>query len=204
MAVLASKSEPLCKLCKHPKRAEIDAILELRSNYTRGDDLPDGKKGPLLWTAEKVIEQLVEWGVHNPHIGNLKVHWKRHCTVVSEQSIIQAQSATLVKLDELRSGGRHADPDEVLRLIITVFNEELLEKIARGDRSGVTGDLAMKAQAELTKRQHSETQNELLTLFGQATASAIKAIADPRAVRQIEGAEVIDAEYVEVEVEVES
>lgn len=198
MAVLASKSEPLCKICKHEKRAEIDAILELRSNLTRGDDLPNGKKGPLLWNMEKVLAQLAEWELPNPTEENVKTHWRKHCTVVKTEQIEAAQHAVLVKLDDLRAGGKHADPDEVLRLIITIYTEELYEKLARGEKSGIPGDLMMKAQQELTRRAHSETQNELLTMFGQGMSEAFKAIqAGPRQAQIEQADDVIDQEPVE-------
>jgi hypothetical protein len=199
VAVLAVKNEPLCKICKSDKRADIDAILELRSLLTRGPNLPNGKKGPFLWNLEKVLKQLGEWGIPNPTEENVKTHWRKHCEVIKGEAVEAAQHAALVKIEELRAGGKHADPDEVLRTIVTLYNEELLERIARGEKSGIPGDLMMKAQQELTKRAHSETQNELLSLFGKGMSAAVKVIQDgPRAVPQIEEP-VEDAEYEVIE-----
>ncbi|MBA2726532.1 MAG: hypothetical protein H0U53_11120 [Actinobacteria bacterium] len=204
MSVLAIKSEPLCKLCKHEQRAEIDAILELRSALTRGSDTPEGKKGALVWPLPKVLVQLAEWGVVNPTDENVKIHWRKHCEVVREGVVAKAQATALDLVKRLQGGGRHADPDEVLRLVISVYNEELIARIARGETVNIPGDLMMKAQAELTKRSHSETQNDLLTMFGrgmnevgQGLQDAAKAIQDQRMVRQLEPAPVVieDAEY---------
>lgn len=198
MAVFASKTEPKCKLCRSDKRPEIDTILELRSDLTRGPDTADGKKGELLWTAAKVLAQLAEWGIVNPTEENIKTHWKKHCSRVRSDVLEAAQNATLVKIEELRNGGQHADVDDNLRLVGTLWREQIMARIARGEEVQISHQDMLKAAAELTRRAHSETQHELLTEFVGGMGRAMEAIAGGHpAVKQIEGAEVIEGELVE-------
>jgi hypothetical protein len=196
VAVLATKTEPKCKLCRSDKRGEIDVILELRSDLTRGPDTEDGKKGELLWPLPKVLEQLGAWGIVNPTEENVKNHWKKHCARIRTEAVEAAQTAALAKIEELREGGQHADTDDNLRLVGTIWREQLMARIARGEEVVISTQDMLKAAAELTRRSASETQHELLSEFVGGMAAAAKAIAGGHpAVRQIEGAEVVEAEY---------
>lgn len=168
MAVRATKTEPKCKLCRHEKRDEIDAILELRSKLTR-----DPVTKELIWTAPKVLAQLAEWGVENPTEENIKTHWKRHCEVVSEESAAADDAAALEAFKKLLTGeAGHADADEMLRLVVSIWGAKVAEQIARGEVPNITTEQMLKAQAELTRRSTSETQHQLLTMFAQGMTQA--------------------------------
>jgi hypothetical protein len=72
--------------------------------------------------------------------------------------------------------------------------EEIRGRIMRGERIGLTPDHMQKFAAELTKRQHNEAGRELL---GALVGGIAKSLATPKEPKQIEGAEVIEAEATE-------
>lgn len=188
MAVQVLKTEPKCKLCVHPRRAEIDELLELRSNLTR-----DPVSKQLIWTASAVIQQLAEWEVVNPTEENLKVHWKKHCAKVSAESVVGATNAGLELYEKLKSGeAQHADPDENLRLINSLWRAQMEEAMARGEVPKVPHDVMLKAIAEQTRRSSSETQHELLTMFVGSIGQGIKTIAEAQPKQQGELIEAVE------------
>lgn len=187
MAVRAIKTEPKCKLCRHPQRTEIDGLLELRSNLTR-----DPVTRKLIWTSPIVLAQLGEWGVENPTEENIKLHWKKHCEKVSGESVEEDNEAALAAIKNLQDGGVHADTDENLRMVGSVWRAQFDAKIAKGEIPAVSTEHMLKAAAELTRRASSETQHQLLTMFAEGMT-----IAAGKQPKQIEGAEVIDVEAVE-------
>ena len=190
MAVLATKTEPKCKLCRHPNRTEIDALLEKRSN---GETDDQGRR----FNQEYVLEILATWGVKNPTAENIKNHWRKHCEVVSvetaeeqEQALDELKKDMLAILDE-SDGSVDGDLLATFRLGIA----RVRGRILRGEDPGVTLDLAMKAAGELSKRQHNEAGRELL---GALVGGIGRALAEPRQPRQLEQpGEVIEGEAVE-------
>lgn len=189
MAVLATKTEPKCKLCSHPNRAEIDALLERRSNGELDDQ---GRR----FNADYVIEILASWGVTNPTIENLKNHWRKHCEVVSAEEAEQVETALSELNQEMLAILDESDGtvDADLKAIFKLGMKRIRGKVLRGEDPGVTLDHQLKASAELTKRAHNESTRELLGQLGSGLALALS---QPRPARQIEGAEVIDVEPVE-------
>lgn len=194
MSVIAIKTEPKCKLCRHEKRAEIDAILELRSNLTRGPETEDGKKGELLWPLSRVLEQLAEWEVPNPTEENVKGHWRKHCQVTTSKAVAEAQEVSDEEIERILAGGAHADVDDSLRLVVSLWQAQVRQRAARGEAINISTQDMMKAAAELTRRQHNETQAELMSTFTQGLGLALGA--QPK---QIEGAEVVEATEYRVE-----
>lgn len=189
MAVLATKTEPKCKLCSHPNRPEIDVLLEKRS---KGETDDKGRR----FNGEYVLEILATWGVKNPTLENIKTHFGKHCEVVSATTAEEAEKALsdlnqgmLAVLDE--SDG---SVDSDLRAIFKLGLMQIRGRVLRGESPGVTVDHSMKAAAELTKRQHNEAGRELL---GALVGGIASAIAKPKEPKQIGRAEVIDAEAVE-------
>ena len=92
MAVLKIASVGRCKLCKHPKRDEIDAWLEKRSN----GEVVDGNRVNL----EYALARLAELGVENPTEDNVKNHWKKHCEKVADDALAeQAQREAEVEAE---------------------------------------------------------------------------------------------------------
>lgn len=166
MAVRQVKTEKRCKLCQSSHRSGIDALLELRS---QGLDGADGKRV----TEAVVIAACVEWGVLNPTKDNLTAHWRRHCERIDEEiavKIDEAVEASLAKLDS----GTSVDPDYALDRVITVAMAEMEERIAQGQRSGVTVDMALKAIEAKTRRGHAESQSELLRALGGGIEDVFK------------------------------
>lgn len=189
MAVLPLKTEPKCKLCSHPNRGEIDALLEKRSN---GESDDKGRR----FNADYVLEILAGWGVKNPTLENIKNHWQKHCEVVSateaaevENALSELNQEMLAILDE-SDGTVDAD----LKALWKLGMKRLRGKILRGEDPGVTLDHQLKASAELTKRAHNESTRELLGTLGAGLAAALSQPPQPK---QIEGAEIIDVELVE-------
>lgn len=189
MAVLPIKTEPKCKLCSHPNRAEIDVLLEKRS---KGETDDQGRR----FNAQYVMEILAEWGVKNPTVENLKGHWKNHCEVVSaataeehEKALSDLQKKMLEILDA-SDGSVDAD----LLAMFKLSKESIRGRILRGENIGLTPDHMQKFAAELTKRQHNEAGRELL---GALVGGITQSLAAPKQPKQIEGAEVIDQEAVE-------
>lgn len=187
MAVLATKTEPKCKLCKHPDRAAIDALLERRSNRERGDD------GQLLFTLDVVLATLADWGVENPNEENVKNHWRKHCEIVKGETALAAQSAALAAADELAQGGSHVDVDDTLRSIVTLGRASLVERIARGENP-ITVDHILKAADALTRRSHNEAQREVLDALAGGIGKALAGAVQPKLLND---GEVIDVEVIE-------
>jgi hypothetical protein len=165
--VLAKKTELRCKLCRHERRAEIDALLELRS-LRRKDE------AGVLVTLAVVLAQLAEWGVENPTEDNVKGHWKNHCEQVSEQQVADDTAQREDIIAKLLAGELdHVNVDEYLRLIVSVNHYELVERVKKGEKTGVTIDHSLKAIDGLTKRRHSDATADLFRAIGGAVAQAV-------------------------------
>jgi hypothetical protein len=189
MAVLAKKSETRCKLCQHPRRGEIDALLEKRSN---GDSDEAGRR----FNEAYVLEILGQWGVVNPTPDNIKGHWKNHCELISSATLEAAQHAQIQRAREIAEGGTHIDVDENLRWLVTVGRAGLEEQLSNG-RNPITVDHMLKATTELTRRAHNAAQHELL---GELTGGI--ALALSRGAKELPPVEIIEgveAEFVVVD-----
>lgn len=189
MAVLPIKTEPKCKLCRSPHRADIDALIERRSN--RESDEAGNRIN-----LEYVCARLSEWGIVNPNEENIKNHWRKHCEVVSgtEKEEFEAALSELNQemLDVMDASDGTIDGD--LRVIFKLGMKRIRGRILRGEDPGVSVEHALKASAELTKRQDNEAKQELLAAL---TGGIVHALAPAPTPKQIEGAEVIDVEAVE-------
>lgn len=189
MAVLASRSESKCKLCQHPQRADIDALLERRSNK-------ESDEAGNRINATYVLRTLGEWGVTNPTEDNIKIHWRRHCEKIQSETLEAVQHAALQKLEEMERDGVHIDVNQDLDWLWAIGLAEIRERIARGEKSGITPDLLMKVAAEKTRRQHNESQDELLRALTGGIAGALAATPlvqlRPKAHLELEAAEVFE------------
>jgi len=159
VAVLAIKSEQRCKLCSHVRRTDIDALLERRSN------LEEDSAGNRI-NAVYVIAQLRDWGVVNPTEENLKSHWRKHCEKITGTDVELVQTAALEAVAQMREGS-HPDINFDLDMLWKIGVAEIMDRVARGLPSGLSPDLVLKIAAEKGRRQHNETQDELMrTLVG--------------------------------------
>jgi len=186
MAVLALKTEPKCKLCTHPARAEIDALIERRSNR---ETMEDGTRVNI----EYIIAEFEKMGVVNPTGDNVKNHWLKHCSRTSETTVVATQKAASEALIKILSGEVTVDVNRDLDRLWAIGLAEIEARIATGERSGITPDVLLRVAQEKTRRAHNETQSELLNMLGTGLAAAFKPAA-----KQIEEA-TIDAEIIEIE-----
>lgn len=193
MAVLAIKSEQKCKLCRHDKRAEIDALLELRSNRTRGED------GQLKYTLDVVLKTLAEWGVDNPTEENCKTHYRKHCEVVSAE-VIEAETKAVEEAIQRVLDGEVIDPDQALDFVVAGAIAKAKERLARGENP-FTPDHLLKAIDAKTRRSHNEAQREVLGALAGGIGKHLLGASQPK---QISEAEVVDVELLLEEVEVEA
>jgi hypothetical protein len=193
MAVLPIKHEPKCKLCSHDRRPDIDAILELRSNLGVDDG---GNRVNLVY----VLERFAEWGVVNPTADNVKNHWRKHCQVINSEAMEAAQSAALVELERMDREGVHVDVNRDLDWMWGIGLAEIRGRVARGEKSGITPDMLMKVAAEKTRRQHNESQDELLKALTGGVAEAFTQLGrGPKALPiPVEVIEAVEVEFEEV------
>jgi hypothetical protein len=192
--IIPSKSEPKCKLCRHPQRNEIDQLLLLRKELTRD---PEGK---LMYTLPVVLKTLGEWGVENPTEDNIKNHLKRHCEVLADGAAPSATGEEVHRIEQdmleaLDSSDGTLDGD--LLSMWQIGKLRLRKRILRGEDVGVTNDHMLKVAAELTKRSHNQSQHELITALTGGIAQAIGQAAQPKQLGPVEF-EVIDAEVEDV------
>lgn len=188
MAVLAIKTEPKCKLCTHPNRPEVDALIERRSNR---EELEDGTRVNL----EYVLARFRELGVDNPTEENIKNHWQKHCQKTTSGTVIATQDAAAEKLLAIMRGDIVVDVNADLDRLWAIGLAEIEARLSRGEKSGITPDVLLRVAQEKTRRAHNETQSELLTALTGGIAGALSGRA---AARQISDASVVDAEAVEV------
>lgn len=166
MAVRAIATEPKCKLCKNPKRSEIDGLLELRSNAGK---LEDGRRATFT-VIQPIIEAL---GVENLTLDNVKNHWKKHCSTVGADTAISMNEAASTAIALLDSGGEMADVDVSLRRMFTIGMAELEAKVANGEKSGIGVDLLVKLSDAITRRKTQDAAASLIVGLGTALVGAI-------------------------------
>lgn len=183
MPVRAIKDERRCKICRSEKRTQIDALLELRSNAGRDEN-------DVRVTAVYVTERMKEWGIANPTLENIKIHWQKHCEVVSDEMAANLDAAVLRAV----MAGEQVDVDTALRTMYTIGFTELTEKVKNGQKSGIGPDLLVKISDAITRRKTSDAQSELLNAVG----GGIRAALAGRRAPELEEA-TIDAEFVEVD-----
>jgi hypothetical protein len=194
LAVREVKTEQRCKLCKHPKRSELDLLLLQRSQRATID-------GQAI-NGDFVKAKFIELGVENPTHENLTSHWKNHCEVVSaeeEQAIDDAVESLLanVSIEEL---GRMTTAER-LDLLEQQGYLELQARIKRTGKSGLTIDQLVRI-AELKQRQKSnEEANRLMNALGAGVVAALQRPTEPRALpapaHPVLEAEVVREEVVE-------
>lgn len=172
MAVLPTKTEHRCKICRHPERFAIDALLELRSTRARN---PDGSTVNLAY----VLEQMSALGVENPTAENVKLHWKNHCTYVRDEDVgvvdgvageIEEMARSLgAEFEE--DGAANADtlPDRAIR----VFDLYLTSELKRGRMPKITWDQVRAMIDTKTRRRQNERITDLLDLAAHASTVAL-------------------------------
>lgn len=176
MAVIALKTEGRCKLCQHPQRTDIDALLEKRSQRAKDDN-------GVLINGDYVKTQLAAWGVENPTTENITVHWRKHCQRVAGaagEMVDAEQAKALEELLAILDSDRYPETTEgKLQQLFDLGMAEVVLRVRRGDRSGITLDQLRWISAELGRRKGAEAQQDLLAALGaglaQAEITAVKA-----------------------------
>jgi len=182
-----------CKLCAHPKRAEIDALLELRSKREMN--------------LGQVLEKLTELGVKNPNVDNIKGHLgqkgnKPHTTFVADEekakddAVDEALKEAALEIFERVMGAdwreRTPTPDQVLEIQRALYLHKLELELREGKLPDITHDQVLKNIGEGTKRKHNEAQAELLKGLGSAAGAFASRLLEPAVIdgEAIEEAEV--------------
>lgn len=191
MAVRQIKSNPRCKLCATQYRAEIDALLEMRS---LGQETEQGERV----TLDFVLSAAAAWGVSNPTKDNVTGHFKNHCQMVDDDvvDLINAEQSQALALLE---AGDKVDPDVALDRIVALGMAEIEAKVKSGQKTGIPPDLVLKAIQVKTQRKSSEAQSTLLQALGQGIAAHMGGggVVGAGEVHEIE--EPIEAEFTEDE-----
>jgi hypothetical protein len=183
VAVVVARTGPRCKLCRHPRRADIDAELELRS---RLNGQPD-EKG-VVHNLEYVLALFESWGVENPTADNIKNHWgneSKHSYPVTDDdaAAIEAAAGELseeqlavverVLGEDVIAGRATATPEQLLELQRALFPFELIQKIKEGKPLGITWDQLDRGLNTVTRRRSEDQAASLIgSLAGAIEQSA--------------------------------
>lgn len=177
MAVLPLKTAPKCKLCQSPRRADMDALLEMRSLRKKdaaGNDV----------NFDYVAARYSEW-----HDGgkltkeNVSGHWKNHCELVEADVVDSLQAAerrlgnaALEAIERILGPDRHTRTptvDEMLELRRALYALELETRALAGIPLGLTHDHASKDFDSSTKRKRNEEMAGALELLGAGIGRAL-------------------------------
>ena len=190
LRVLVKKEEPKCKLCRHQLRPEIDRLLLRRSQREK---LEDGRAVNL----EYVLARLGEMGVENPNADNVKIHWTKHCEVVSGD-VADAQENALLEMINALTPEQIAgmSPQERINWIAQVGMAQEMARIEAGGTTSITIDHVLRAEAELRQRKQEESTTRLLGELVGGVAHALKQKEEPK---QIGDSEVVEQEPVVIE-----
>lgn len=210
MAVLQIKTEARCKICSHPRRADIEVLLEHRSNRESIDEqgivVTDG--GTKV-TADYVLAKLKEWDLKNPTRDNIVLHWKKHCSLIDEAQAmhldeLQASVAAEKQKIFVRILGqdrRNKTPtvDEVLEVNRAIYIYEQEERARLGLPSGLTHDHFHKGADTTTKRKQEDAMSAFLGSLGEGLGKAL--VQGPQQKELPAGEEVVVEEVEEAQVE---
>ena len=189
------KTEPRCKICSSPHRAEIEDLLCIRSD--RATAWVEGKEQKV--TAE-LLEEMAprKWGITLNRV-NMKRHLANHFRKGSPADMAGIKFEGGGEVARQMNAGElvHVAADEALDEVIDIGMALIREKPEK-----VTVDHLLKAIGEKTKRKSDESRDKLLEGLGAAiaaSAGATKAVAeklpDPSPPPAIEPV-VVDAEVV--------
>jgi hypothetical protein len=187
MAVLIVKHEPKCKLCRHERASDIDALIERRSNLETDES---GQRINLAY----VLRVLGEWGIENPTEENIKGHWRKHRKKVTDEVAAAEQSATDEAVAAIWEGvsDEPADVEAALDRMMNLGMAQIEARVARGENPGIPPDLVVRIAAEKTKRRQNEATRDLLSVMAGGIAMAL----DPSKMKELD---VIEGEFTEIE-----
>jgi len=165
MPILATKTELKCKLCSHPLRDDIDALIEKRSK----------REINLAQLLEKLAGDLE---VDNPTKENVQTHLRKHCRIVTEEEYAaegqhaEALKTRIAEICEKEFGSGWQDRiltnDEYLTFVRICSQWDMWLRVQSGEKTGATIDHGLKAVGEGTKRKHSEAEDAMKKGIGAA------------------------------------
>ena len=164
MAVRAVSTAPRCKLCQTPHRASIDLLLERRS---KGEtDEVTGRRFNFGY-----VKELVEaMGVPNLTEENVKVHWKKHCEVISDAAEERAAEVHERMKAELPED---ATLEQKIAWATRLFENQTLARIEAGEDPGLTWDQYIKLLGLQSQRKQDEAQQALFKSLGAGLQMAL-------------------------------
>ncbi len=179
------RTEPKCKICQNPHRAEIEDILYLRS---AGLLMENGLRPTGDWITAN-SEKL--WGVRLTN-ENYTTHFKKHFAVgAPSQDLVQQRDVHTELRKMLDEHGIEAiAPDDFLQLVVSLGAHRI-----KLDPTKVTVDQALKAVDSLTRRKHDDAAAKLMQTLAESTGAAIRKIPDPPATPP-DDSEIVEAEVV--------
>jgi len=167
LVVIPTRTEEKCKFCQHEARPDIDDILLERH---------EGK----LTIAES-LAKIALLDVPNPNYDNMRLHFKKHCEVLSETQLAErdanegkvsdlAQEILNMCNKEFGEGweSRPLTNDEFLLFTRICSQHDMLLRIRRGEKTGATIDHGLKSVGEGTRRKHNESEEEMKNSIGAA------------------------------------
>lgn len=169
MAVEQVRTIPLCKICKSERREDIERLLELRSN--RAND-----HAGVRINADYVKRVMIDFGIRNPTLENIQVHWRDHCKVVDQEVVSREQKVLRDACKQLAAKyeGHLPSADEYPELILEIDGVAKLSSLAKGELPKITTDQALKAIDVKTRRKVNERVADLIGLTGEAIGLAIE------------------------------
>lgn len=190
MAVIVARTAPRCKLCRHPRRVDIDAELDTRS---RLNGRPD--ENGVVHNLEYVLERFREWGVENPTLDNIKNHWgneSKHSYPVTDDEAkqVEEQVAELSKEqlavcervlgEDVLAGRATATVEQLLELQRALFPFSLIQRIKAGKPIDISWDQLDRGHNTATRRNSEEQAASLVSSLAgaieQSARTAGKAI----------------------------
>ena len=197
------KTEPKCKICKHPDRAEFDRMIyRQRLGRKRLDD--SGK----IIDVQYVLDFMASRGMGNAHVGNIRAHWGKHTDVPTVEQIEHTEKLVeglMAKLtpEEIENMPR----GQMLDLMMRQGVSEAAARLRVTGKSGITVEHVLKMAELQIREKGSEAQNEFLKALGGGIVAAIgpgRGQGGPtdekgRYTKQIAESEVVDVLAAEVE-----
>lgn len=191
------RDAPRCKMCRHPRAAEINALLA--RTKSDGDD---------KLSIDEALAAIAELGVQNPTRDNLKSHfWGKtpHVEIVQDAEVEQVEADLAEAERRAKERMRNAPvqradvADAIIDLELAVYYEYRLLLKERGDIEPLTADQIRGLIGEKTKRKHSDSQDKLMDALaggiGQVFEKALSGGPDlPALPEHIEEGEVIAVE----------
>lgn len=167
------KTEPRCKICKHPMRDAIDELCLIR--FQRGKDPVTGQR----LTANLLLDILgSRFLLANPTIDNVNAHWgkERHSHAGAGDKLpgdnIPLLEESIARELAESFGDEPWTVDNYGRRVALIAGAVLQRELESGRLPRVTLEQGLKAVDTTTRRKQSDAQAELLNALTAGVAAA--------------------------------